>query len=68
MENEKFKIKDGILTEYTGNDEIIQIPNTVSVIGEGVFLEKIARKIIIPNSVKIIEKNKVLNFIDKLGR
>ena len=55
MENEKFKIKDGILTEYTGNDEIIQIPNTVSVIGEGVFLEKIARKIIIPNSVKIIE-------------
>lgn len=57
MENEKFKIKDGILTEYTGNDEIIQIPNTVSVIGEGVFLEKVARKIIIPNSVKIIEKN-----------
>lgn len=40
MENEKFKIKDGILTEYNGNDEIIQIPNTVSVIGEGVFLKK----------------------------
>lgn len=57
MENEKFKIKNGILTEYIGNDEIIEIPNTVSVIGEGVFRKRIAEKIIIPNSVKIIEKN-----------
>lgn len=57
MGNEKFKIENGILTEYTGNDEIIQIPNTVSVIGEGIFKEKVASKVIIPNSVKIIEKN-----------
>lgn len=60
MENEKFKIKNGILTKYTGctgNDEIIEIPNTVSVIGEDVFRKIIAKKIIIPNSVKIIEKN-----------
>lgn len=57
MENEKFKIENGVLIEYTGNDEIIEIPNTVSVIGEAVFKNKFANKVIIPNSVKIIEKH-----------
>lgn len=57
MENEKFKIKDGVLIEYTGDDDIIEIPDTVSVIGENVFRNKYASKMIISNSVKIIEKN-----------
>lgn len=57
MGNEKFKIENGILTEYTGEDEIIEIPNTVSVIGESVFKEKTAKKLTIPNSVKIIGKD-----------
>ena len=55
---DEFVIKNGILKKYVPKDPIVEIPNTVSIIGKGVF-EKCygIEKLIIPNSVKIIEKN-----------
>ena len=47
-----FKITKGILVKYTGNDEIIRIPNTVTKIGYRAFYNiKTAKQIIIPSSV-----------------
>lgn len=60
MESNKFKIEDGILVDYTGDDEIIEIPVSVSIIGKAVFKEKSAKKLIISNSVKIIGKEAFL--------
>lgn len=35
--NEDFRIEDGVLTAYVGNDSFVSIPSEVRVIGEGAF-------------------------------
>ena len=57
MEENNFIIENGILRKYLGQEQIIKIPETVSIIGEGAF--KCAyniEKLIIPDSVKVIRK------------
>ena len=51
-----FFIENKKLVEYTGNSEIVKIPNGVKVIGEGAFAgETNIKKIVMPNTVRKIE-------------
>ena len=51
-----FLIENKKLVEYTGNSEIVKIPNGVKVIGEGAFAgETNIKKIVMPNTVRKIE-------------
>ena len=51
-----FKIEDGVLKEYIGNDSEIQIPDNITAIGERAFANHSqVRKIVIPEGVKTIE-------------
>lgn len=51
-----FFIENKKLVEYTGNSEIVKIPNGVKVIGEGAFAGEInIKKIVMPNTVRKIE-------------
>ena len=53
----KFLIENKKLIEYTGNSEIVKIPNGVKVIGEEAFAgETNIKKIVMPNTVRKIEK------------
>lgn len=49
-----FVIKDNVLEEYYGSDEVVTIPEGVTRIEEDVFADKEITKVIIPNSVKEI--------------
>ena len=52
-----FLIENKKLVEYTGNSEIVKIPNGVKVIGEEAFAGEInIKKIVMPNTVRKIEK------------
>ena len=52
-----FFIENKKLVEYTGNSEIVKIPNGVKVIGEEAFAGEInIKKIVMPNTVRKIEK------------
>ena len=52
-----FLIENKKLVEYTGNSEIVKIPNGVKVIGEEAFAgETNIKKIVMPNTVRKIEK------------
>ena len=52
-----FFIENKKLVEYTGNSEIVKIPNGVKVIGEEAFAgETNIKKIVMPNTVRKIEK------------
>ncbi|MBQ4072554.1 MAG: leucine-rich repeat domain-containing protein [Clostridia bacterium] len=54
----EFKIKNGVLVKYTGKDANVEIPNSVTIIGEKAFTEcKTLVSVTIPNSVKSIENN-----------
>ena len=56
--DKSFKIKDAVLLEYTGDKEIVEIPDGVKIIGECAFCEnKSIKKVIIPDSVTQIKKN-----------
>ena len=47
-----FFIENKKLVEYTGNSEIVKIPNGVKVIGEEAFAGEInIKKIVMPNNV-----------------
>ena len=49
---------DGVLTKYSGNQEIVEIPNTVTAIGEGAFGSNTSvKEVIIPDSVESIGNN-----------
>lgn len=51
----KFKIKNGILYDYCGNDSEVIIPNGVKVIGSHAFSSAIdLEKLIIPDGVEVI--------------
>ncbi len=51
-----FLIENKKLVEYTGNSEIVKIPNGVKVIGEEAFAgETNIKKIVMPNTVRKIE-------------
>ena len=51
-----FFIENKKLVEYTGNSEIVKIPNGVKVIGEEAFAGEInIKKIVMPNTVRKIE-------------
>ena len=53
----KFLIENKKLIEYTGNSEVVKIPNGVKVIGEEAFAGEInIKKIVMPNTVRKIEK------------
>ena len=50
-----FKIVNGILVSYTGNDEIVTIPDSVKKIDDKVFYNnQTIKKVIFPNSLEII--------------
>ena len=53
-----FTIKDGVLTEYSGNNPIVNVPDGVIAIDQGAFNKKKAsvEKVILPGSVKKIER------------
>lgn len=52
-----FVIRFGVLKEYNGNDEVVTIPNNVSVIGKDAFAYNQAiKKVIIPENVHKIEE------------
>ena len=52
-----FLIENKKLVEYTGNSEVVKIPNGVKVIGEEAFAGEInIKKIVMPNTVRKIEK------------
>ena len=53
----EFLIENKKLIEYTGNSEVVKIPNGVKVIGEEAFAGEInIKKIVMPNTVRKIEK------------
>ena len=55
--DKSFKIKDGVLLEYKGQKETVEIPDGVKIIGEFAFSEnKHIKKVIIPDSVTQIKK------------
>lgn len=57
MEENNFIIENGILRKYLGQEQIIKIPETVSIIGEGAFKGAYnIEKLIISDSVKVIRK------------
>ena len=54
-QNSDFKIVNGILVSYTGNDEIVTIPDSVKKIDDKVFYNnQTIKKVIFPNSLEII--------------
>ena len=55
--DDRFKIRDGVLLEYKGNDETVSIPDNVKVIGDYVFKgNENIKKVIVPDSVTQIKK------------
>ena len=57
-----FVVKDGVLTAYTGDDTDVEIPNTVTEIGESVFFGNTTiKKVIIPSSVKKVADDAFTN-------
>lgn len=58
MEESNFIIENGVLKKHLVQESVIKIPETVSIIGEGAFEnENCVEKLIIPDNVKIIEKD-----------
>jgi hypothetical protein len=56
--NSIFRIKDGILENYTGNDFVVTIPNGVSSIDEGAFwVCSSLKEVNIPESVHLLAIN-----------
>jgi hypothetical protein len=54
--NGDFVIKNGVLTEYTGFDDDVVIPDGVKSIGNSTFYENDMTSVTIPDSVKSIGK------------
>ena len=55
--DKSFKIKDAVLIQYKGKDEIVSIPDGITTIGDLAFYEnKTIKKVIIPDSVTQIKK------------
>ncbi|MBO4787814.1 MAG: leucine-rich repeat domain-containing protein [Lachnospiraceae bacterium] len=55
--DKRFKIEDDVLIKYSGDDEIVTIPDGVKVIGEKAFYSNTTiKKVIIPDSVTQIKK------------
>lgn len=50
-----FKIKDGVLLKYSGDEEVVAIPDGVKVIGDQSFEGLHIKKVIMPDSVTKIE-------------
>lgn len=58
MEESNFIIENGVLKKHLVQESVIKIPETVSIIGAGAFEnENCIEKLIIPDNVKIIEKD-----------
>lgn len=54
-QNSDFKIVNGILVSYSGNDEIVTIPNSVKKIDDRIFYNnKTIKKVVFPSSLEII--------------
>lgn len=49
-----YVIINGLLKEYTGNDESIAVPTGVTKIGDNAFAEKNVKKVVLPDTVKRI--------------
>ena len=64
--DEKFTIKDGILTECNCIDEIAKIPSGVTTIEENALLHGTFKEIVFPDSVNLIKPQKGLNSIRKV--
>lgn len=61
-QNSDFKIVNDILVSYTGNDEIVTIPDSVKKIDDDVFYNnKTIKKMIFPNSLEIIGNHAFYN-------
>lgn len=53
--NSDFLISQGVLVEYLGKDEVVQIPDTVTTVYQGAFNQNPSvKKVIVPESVKYI--------------
>lgn len=59
-----FMVKDGVLKQYLGSDKEITIPKGVKTIGAGAFKASTIEKVIIPNSVTMIEKEAFQNCLE----
>ena len=50
-----FEVQDKTLMRYTGNEEVVTVPDGIEVLGEWAFDGCIARKIILPETLKEIQ-------------
>lgn len=48
-----FNIINGVLISYTGDDDMVKVPNNVKEIGSRAFYDNV-KKIVLPSSVSVI--------------